>query len=31
MNVNVDFLGPNGPQGALASVIAKEGRAQAEE
>ncbi|TSA08015.1 MAG: hypothetical protein D4R73_09165 [Deltaproteobacteria bacterium] len=26
MNVNVDFLGPNGPQGALASMIAKEGR-----
>jgi hypothetical protein len=24
--VNVDFLGPNGPQGALASIIAKEGR-----
>lgn len=25
-NVNVDFLGPNGPQGGLASYIAKEGR-----
>lgn len=25
-NVNVDFLGPNGPQGVLASYIAKEGR-----
>lgn len=26
INVNVDFLGPNGPQGTLAGIIAKEGR-----
>lgn len=26
MQVNVDFLGPNGPQGPLAGIIAREGR-----